>query len=171
MAAPIVIELLGAPEAKGRPRSRLVETKAGKRFIQHYTPQKTQGYEGALKVAAEEAMEGRTPLDGPLAVVVTASFPIPASWSGRQKQRAAAGLVRPTGRPDWENVAKMLDALNQVVWRDDAQIVDGHVIKIYADRPSLRIEVRPVEVLPLIAATAAPPPREADAAPLFAGVA
>jgi Holliday junction resolvase RusA-like endonuclease len=35
-----------------------------------------------------------------------------------------------------------------VVWRDDAQIVDGRVIKRYSTKPSLRIEVR--EFIPAI---------------------
>ena len=36
----------------------------------------------------------------------------------------------------------MADALNEIVWKDDSQVVDGRSIKIYSDRPALRIEVR-----------------------------
>ena len=35
----------------------------------------------------------------------------------------------------------MLDALNAVVWKDDAQIVVAAITKRYSDRPRLRLEV------------------------------
>jgi Holliday junction resolvase RusA-like endonuclease len=86
-------------------------------------------------------MAGRPPLEDALRVSVLAYFGIPASWSAKKRAAALAGLVRPTKRPDWENVAKMLDALNGVVWRDDAQVVSGLIEKHYSDRPRLRVEV------------------------------
>jgi len=68
---------------------------------------------------------------------VTASIAIPPSWS-RKKTVAAIS------RPDADNYGKAaLDALNEVVWGDDSQVVDLRVIKSYAERPQLLIEVAP----------------------------
>jgi Holliday junction resolvase RusA-like endonuclease len=40
----------------------------------------------------------------------------------------------PVVKPDWDNLGKMLsDALNQVIWSDDAQICEAHVYKRYSD--------------------------------------
>jgi Holliday junction resolvase RusA-like endonuclease len=74
-------------------------------------------------------------------IQVTAIFSVPNSWSGKRQREALAGLIRPTVRPDVDNVLKTLDALNGVVWRDDNVIVDCSITKYYGDIPSLRIEV------------------------------
>lgn len=131
---PIVVELAGVPEGKGRPR---FARKTG----HAYTPAKTRSYEGALRLAAQDAMAGAIPLLGPVRVTVDAHFPVPQSWSAKKRAAALLGATRPTTRPDWENIAKMLDAFNEVVWRDDAQVVEGRITKRYSDRPRLRIEV------------------------------
>ena len=130
----VVIELAGEPKGKGRPRFSRQSGHA-------YTPQPTRTYEGMLRYAAQVKMAGSAPIDGPLRIFVTAAFGVPQSWSNKKKSAAIAGTVRPTGKPDIDNVLKMLDALNAVVWKDDAQIVIATVGKIYSDRPRLRIEV------------------------------
>jgi Holliday junction resolvase RusA-like endonuclease len=131
--ASIRIELVGEPRGKGRPRF----TRAG----MAYTPAKTRSYEAALQLAAQDAMAGRPPLEGPLTLIVEAHMPIPASWSGKQQKLAAAGQRRPTGRPDFDNLLKPLDALNKVVWSDDAQVVDVRCVKLYSERPRLIVTV------------------------------
>jgi Holliday junction resolvase RusA-like endonuclease len=132
---PIVIELAGEPKGKGRPR-----------FVRStghaYTPAQTRSYEAVLRMAAQDVMAGRTPIDGPIMVDVLACMPIPASWSKGKRANAIAGSVRPTSRPDVDNLVKMLDAFNEVVWRDDKQVVWCQVSKIYSEKPCLRVEVR-----------------------------
>jgi Holliday junction resolvase RusA-like endonuclease len=130
---PIVIELPGEPKGKGRPRF----TRNGVTF----TPPKTRSYEASLAWTAAAAMKGAKPLEGPLTLAVEAHMPIPASWSGKRQRMAAAGDIRPTTRPDYDNVLKALDGLNGIVWRDDAQIVDVRCTKLYSERPRLRITV------------------------------
>jgi len=72
---------------------------------------------------------------------VSAYFGVPQSWGAKKRAAALAGAIRPAKRPDLDNVVKMLDALNEVVWRDDAQVVSGLIEKYYSDRPRLRVEV------------------------------
>lgn len=86
-------------------------------------------------------MRGRFPAFGPLRVELRAYFGIPASWSNAKRQRAVAGELRPTKRPDMDNVAKMLDALNGIVWLDDAQVVDERISKFYDSRPRIEVEI------------------------------
>jgi Holliday junction resolvase RusA-like endonuclease len=133
----VVIELAGEPKGKGRPR---FSRKGG--FA--YTPQPTRNYEAALRYAGQIKMADAAPIEGALKVEVLAAFPVPQSWSKIKQARAYAGTLRPTGRPDLDNVLKMLDGLNGVVWRDDAQIVDARIVKRYSDRPRLRIEVEQI---------------------------
>lgn len=129
----ITIRLSGEPKGKGRPRM----TRAGHAF----TPAATRSYEAALRYAAQEAMGSRIPLDGPLSVRIEALMPIPASWSRKRQAAALAGDVLPTGRPDVDNILKMVDGLNGVVWTDDARIVSARIDKRYSDAPALIIHV------------------------------
>lgn len=132
---PIVITLAGEPKGKGRPR-----------FVRStghaYTPAQTRSYETMLRLAAQEVMAGRIPVDGPLEVEVLACMPIPVSWPKGKRAGAIAGTVKPTSRPDCDNLVKMLDSFNEVVWRDDKQVVSCRVAKIYSEKPCLRVEVR-----------------------------
>lgn len=137
---PIKIELAGPPRGKGRPR-----------FVREtgrtYTPAKTASYEGALKFAAQRVMGHRPPLDDALDVLFLAVFPIPASWSKKKRAAALAGEIRPATKPDADNILKVSDALNEVVWRDDKQIVEATIQKFYGSRPRLVIEVTPLSAI------------------------
>jgi Holliday junction resolvase RusA-like endonuclease len=132
---PIVIELAGEPQGKGRPR-----------FVRStghaYTPAATRSYETTLRLAAQAVMAGRIPIDGAVEVEVLACMPIPASWSRVKRSDAITGMIKPTSRPDVDNLVKMLDAFNEIVWRDDKQVVSCWVSKVYSDKPRLRVEVR-----------------------------
>jgi Holliday junction resolvase RusA-like endonuclease len=131
----IIIEIGGEPKGKGRPRFA--------RNGHTYTPAATRVYETAIRFVAQAQMNGRPPLQGALSIVVTATFPIPSSWSKRKREAALAGLLPHTSAPDADNLLKITDALNQIVWCDDKQITRATVIKQYGKRPSLRIEVVP----------------------------
>lgn len=134
---PITITLSGEPVGKGRPRFARTTGHA-------YTPARTRAFEAALKYAAQQVMCDAAPLDGPIIALVIAIFPIPASWSAKKRAAALACEIWPTVRPDWDNLAKMLDALNGIVFRDDVIVVDGRVIKRYGERPRLVVEIREV---------------------------
>lgn len=129
----IEIVVLGRPVAKGRPRF----SKDG----HTYTPEKTRNFEAVLKYAAEQVMGQRPPLEGPLALDMLVVAPIPVSWAKKRQDAARAGVLLPTGRPDWDNFAKTIDACNLVVWVDDGQIVDARVRKRYGDKPGTWIKV------------------------------
>lgn len=126
----------GQPIAKGRPR---ISTRGG--FARAYTPVKTVAYEGLVAMAGQEAMAGAAPFEGPVAIEVTAVFQIPASWSKRRKAEAQWH----TSRPDQDNIVKAIgDGLNGVVWRDDSQIASSRVLKVYGERPGVRVVVTPL---------------------------
>ena len=130
----ITIVMAGSPVAKGRPR---FSPKTG--IV--YTPAKTARYEDRLAWAAQAAMVGRPLFDGPLTVGVRVFIGIPVSKPKRWIERARGGLEHPTKKPDADNYAKILDALNKVVWIDDSQIVELLVCKVYSDQPRIEIGV------------------------------
>lgn len=134
----IEIVVLGVPVAKGRPRF-------AKATGHTYTPEKTRNFEAALKYAAEQAMGDRPPLQGPISLEIKVKLPIAQSWPKKQQAAARSGALRPTKKPDFDNYAKTVDALNMVVWLDDGQVVEATVSKNYSDKPGMWIRVKPIE--------------------------
>lgn len=138
----VVIELAGAPRGKGRPRARYVQPKGRPGFVHIYTPKETASYEDSLKWQATEAMAGRQPLDGPLAVRLFAMMPIPDSWPKKRRALALDGRLHPTVKPDNDNIQKIVyDSLNKVVYLDDKQIVRALMVREYAAHPGIIVEV------------------------------
>ncbi|KVP19392.1 endodeoxyribonuclease RusA [Burkholderia ubonensis] len=126
----------GKPVAKGRPR-----------FARHgahvrtFTPEATERYENLVKMAARAAMCETQPYEGPVRLIVNIGLPIPASWSQKRQDAAAAGAIGATKKPDADNVVKALkDGMNGVVYADDGQVVDLWISKRYARVPGVRIE-------------------------------
>jgi Holliday junction resolvase RusA-like endonuclease len=131
----------GQPQGKGRPR-------LGKRG-QHarlFTPPKTVAYEGLVAHAAHQALAGALRFEGAVRVTLRLWCEIPASWTGRKRQRALDGEVRPVTKPDVDNVVKAIfDGFNGVLWRDDVQVIELAVRKSYAASPCVVVDV---EALP-----------------------
>jgi Holliday junction resolvase RusA-like endonuclease len=137
----ITFTVPGQPVEKGRPKF----ARRGN-FVTAYTPKATASYENLVKLAAAEAMAGREPSERPIAVNVRLLLQIPASWSNKRRAAAAAGSVCATMKPDADNVLKGLkDGCNGIVWRDDAQVVDIHVTKVYSETPRAVVTVRELE--------------------------
>ena len=71
-----------------------------------------------------------------------AYFPVPNSYSKKKRGECIAGLIKPTAKPDIDNVVKAaLDAMNGVVYADDKQVFEVIVSKRYSDHPQGYIEV------------------------------
>ena len=125
-----VIRVPGEIRGKGRPRF----ARRGK-FVTVHSDEKTVSAEGRVQAAAMAAV-GQPCLLGPLKLTVRITVTIPASWSQKKQREAMGGYLWPTGRPDADNALKLLcDALNGIVWKDDAQLVDVRVEKRYGRVP------------------------------------
>ena len=142
----VYVEIPGDPQAKARARSRIMRARDGRQIVTHYTPKRTATYEAMVRALAYQAMAGARPTDRPVAVTIAAHRSIPASWQRSRRDKAAAGDVLPTSRPDLDNVAKaVLDGLTGVVYIDDAQVCDLVKRKRYSDRPRVEVWVRELD--------------------------
>lgn len=140
MTESISFTIPGTPVGKGRPKF----ARRGN-FVTTYTPEKTATYENLIKVKAEEAMQGRTLIDGAVDVRVWIWVTPPASWSQKKQRAALAHQIFPTTKPDVDNVIKgIFDAMNEIVWKDDKQVVDLNVVKRYAETARASVQVRPL---------------------------
>lgn len=71
---------------------------------------------------------------------VIAYLPIPKSKSKAVQQKMRSGEIRPTVKPDFDNIGKLIaDALNGVAYDDDKCIVDAQVRKFYSDNPRTEV--------------------------------
>lgn len=137
-AATIAFVIPGTPVGKGRPKF----ARRGN-FVSTYTPEKTASYENLVRLKAEEAMAGQQPIDGPVEVAIWLFVTPPASWSQKKQRQALAGTIFPTSKPDVDNVLKgILDAMNEIVLKDDKQAVDVRVTKRYGEIARASVEVR-----------------------------
>lgn len=121
--------LWGEPVGKGRPR-----------FWQGHavTPPKTKAYEN--EVARIYKMYGGEMMSGPVRIAVTAWYRIPKSASKKLKHQMEIGEVRPTKKPDIDNVMKIImDGLTGVAYEDDKQVVEFRIDKFYDYEPKVTV--------------------------------
>lgn len=146
----IRIVLPGPPTAWKRDGRRIVtpRDKTKKQFVGTYTHTQTRNEQGAIRQTAYDQMAGRAPFSGPIDLRYGAYFAVPPSWSGVKRRRALADQIRPTARPDFDNLMKQVDALKGVVWVDDAQATDVFFWKRYSERPRVVMEIRPIDLSP-----------------------
>lgn len=125
----LTITIPGEPTAWARARS------AGK---MRFTPHKQAVAMDVIRFEALRVMRGQSLLDGPLRVQATFVYQWPRSWS--QAKRLANRWK--TSRPDIDNLSKLVgDALNEIVWADDALIVEATISKLYDETPRTTIIV------------------------------
>lgn len=124
-------EIPGEPRGKGRPRF----ARTGK-YVRTYTDDKTVAYENLVRVSYCNAGGPMFPKDAALCLSVIVYMKIPESTSKKRKALMLSDEIRPTKKPDADNILNaILDGLNTVAYHDDAQIVDLYVRRYYSDRP------------------------------------
>lgn len=68
----------------------------------------------------------------PVGVKITACFAIPKSYTKTEKEMCRSGETLPTKKPDADNIEKIVfDAMNGLVYLDDAQICENLTRKRY----------------------------------------
>lgn len=122
-------------EMQGKKRARV--TRQGRA----YTPTETVNAEAWVRQCVLSQI-GSPFLVGPLSVELSVDVMIPESWSKKKRAAALAGKIMPIGKPDADNVQKLVfDALNKIVWRDDSQIVSILFCKRYGEKPGATLLV------------------------------
>lgn len=130
-------EIIGEPQGKGRPR---FSTRGG--FVKTYTPKKTASYENFVKVCYLNKYKGQK-LDGEIIAEIIAYFPIPKSFSKKKRSEAIEGKIRPTKKPDTDNIAKtILDSMNGIAFEDDKQVVALLVKKLYGEEAKVVVSLK-----------------------------
>ena len=112
----------GIPKVKQRPR---FATRKGK--VITYTPKATASFENLVRLKADE--EFARPLEGPIRLAIRFYMPRPKRLIWKTKPMPE---IYSDKRPDIDNLAKaVIDGLNSVAFKDDAQVADLHITKKY----------------------------------------
>lgn len=133
----------GKPQGKARPR--VVQNRYTGKSVA-YTPIKTGNYEDLIRWSYKAA-GGEYLGEKVLQVDIKAFYPIPKAFSKGKRIDAINGFMRPTSKPDCDNIVKVvLDALNGVAYYDDKQVVSVSCNKYYGVRGYLQIAIEELRV-------------------------
>lgn len=127
----------GKPVPKGRPRMNRYTGAC-------YTPKTTQAFEQTVKAYAKKSMHTSDfqILESNHLVSVSIVFMMskPSKWKKDQKEKSTGLYAICKG--DVDNLAKsILDGMNDVVYRDDQQVVKLTVSKCFDDEPKTFVTV------------------------------
>tara|TARA_B110000495_G_C22852290_1_gene496954 strand:+ start:107 stop:619 length:513 start_codon:yes stop_codon:yes gene_type:complete len=116
MGRKIEFSISGEPIAQGRPR---FSNRGG--FVSAYDPAKSRNGKQHVRYAAKHAMEGETPLLGPLHLKAEFGIMMPKSQARKRTPRTREYRTK---KPDLDNLLKLVkDGCSGVVYLDDNIVV------------------------------------------------
>lgn len=126
------------PVAQPRPRATSINGKP--RMFEAKKTHAVHAFKATVKMSAAQAYQG-PPLEGPLMLCLTCVLP----RTGKLKKRSDNPPYYATKKPDLDNLMKSVaDALNGILYRDDAQICEVNMVKTVAagnEQPHVAIEI------------------------------
>lgn len=132
----VTFTIPGKPQGKGRPRAS--------RDGHMYTPKTTREYEKLISICYK-MQSGLDFGDAPISMSIRMYFPIPKSTPKAKRVLMVSDDIRPTVKPDIDNVMKSIcDALNGIAYKDDTQIVSAFLYKYYAEDPRVDVDIEEV---------------------------
>lgn len=132
----------GQPFGKQRPKF----SRAGQ-YVKTYTPGETVNYENLVKVMYQQVAKGKMfSDDAMLDVRIIAYYGIPKSISKKKRKAMLEHKIRPTKKPDWDNIGKIIcDSLNLIAYHDDSSIVEAQVRKLYSENPRVEVTIKSID--------------------------
>lgn len=139
MSNAIEFTVYGEPVAQARPRATTINGR-----VKMYDPKKSSEYKNYIRLVASQHAPKEL-LDGPIQLDVKIYKPTLKSFSKKKKEMAEQGVLRPTTKPDVDNYVKAIkDALKNVIWKDDSQVVDLQVSKFYSEKPRIEVKIEQI---------------------------
>ena len=110
--------------------------------VRLYDPKTSRDYKAYVARIAQ-GHAPKEPIETTLSVNLVIYRQIPKSTSKKKREKMLSGEIRPTVKPDIDNLSKsILDACNGIIYKDDSQIVGLNATKYYSDSPGAEIEIR-----------------------------
>ena len=144
----------GTPRPKGSHRAFVVQSQGRARAVMAGMGKDEKGWRETVTARAREAMAaaGVAPLEGCVEVLLEFFEQRPKGHYRTNGELKPGAQRRPTKAPDWDKLARSVgDALNGVCWRDDSQVCEGRIRKLYTDSAQPFVGVR-ITVAPFVGA-------------------
>lgn len=98
------------------------------------------------RVKAEMLSKRPEKLEGPLRINLIFNIYIPKSASKKKQLEMEEGVLKPTKKPDLDNLVKfILDCSNGILFHDDSHILEITASKRYSKAPSTILHVETIE--------------------------
>lgn len=129
----IAFTIPGDPVGKGRPRFSAASGRT-------YTPEKTVKYEQWVRLCCSEHCKDFFPAGTPVKAEIYAFFTPPPSDSKVKRRKKLAWALKPTKKPDYDNIGKVVcDAINRIAYEDDCQITHATIVKRYGSKAFVQV--------------------------------
>lgn len=147
--------LFQLPEGTPRPRFRLVNrsnfvdcASTNSQFVHVYNPYAREDSVFMNRLLGSELKSLETLICTPIRVTYNTFLQTPKSLSTPDKFMAEIGIIRPTTKPDFDNLAKKYsDMSNHNLWLDDSFVISGHVELYYSMLPRIEITIEYLNML------------------------
>lgn len=128
-------EIPGKIIGKGRPRLNSYTGAV-------YTPTRTKDYEKLVMQYFMIKYPKFKQLEGRVSVEIVANFEVPKSTKKQDKILMLENKINPIKKPDIDNIVKIiLDAMNEIAFKDDTQITKLNVEKKYSETESVFVKI------------------------------
>ena len=88
----------------------------------------------------------KEPLQCPVEMHLHFYLPVPKSTSKKIRAQMLNGVILPTKKPDFDNLAYLVtNAIKNIVYADDSQVTDCTIRKRYSDNPRTVIKIIPID--------------------------
>ena len=144
------IVLMEPPEGSPRPRFRLVNranlsnmAMTNSNFVHVYSLTGHEDYLHMRRLIGSDLIHLDQLICTPCQIEINAYCKTPTYFSKKHIFLSELGIIRPLGKPDWDNIEKKYsDMFNRNVWLDDTFVVDGTIHKFYSILPRVEIRLR-----------------------------
>ncbi|MGE7621712.1 RusA family crossover junction endodeoxyribonuclease [Viridibacillus sp. NPDC096237] len=132
----ITFEIDGDVQAQQRPKF----SRFGK-GVSVRDPKESKDYKSFVRlVASEHALDEL--ITEQIILRIDVYRKIPKSFSKKKHLQAVEGELRPTTKPDIDNLVKGIkDGLSKVIWHDDSQVIELVARKFYSDKPKAVVTI------------------------------
>jgi len=131
------IEIPGVIQPQERPRF----SRRGKKVVTHDAT-KSRDFKDFVKLVAWQNKPSEL-ITEPIKLKADIYLMPPKKYhTGPKRALIASGELRPTTKPDLDNLIKGIkDGMSKVIWHDDAQIVEMTVCKYYSEQPRAEVTI------------------------------
>jgi Holliday junction resolvase RusA-like endonuclease len=130
----------GIPVPKGSAKAFVVK---GRAIVTQTNRDRQKPWASDISYTAQKEMNGDLPTTEAVSISMTFVMPRPKSHLRANGDVKGSAPKYPISKPDADKLVRLvLDALTDVVWKDDSQVTELYTEKVYADNCQAGVNIR-----------------------------